>query len=149
MDSKSNVLYLGIPEEHKGTIMEGKTKKRKQRNTQFKKWSTSKAYKRNSEQISNTLNSCFNFDSQYGCIWLSLVLLPWDLWTKSNCLQKATVQSPLTTMVWRLRETWALQVDFFQFCTSREGIQHICLVYTKLHALSYPKSRKLVILLFW
>ena len=40
-------------------------------------------------------------------------------------------------MVWRLRETWALQVDFFQFCTSREGIQHICLVYTKLHALSY------------
>ena len=26
-------------------------------------------------------------------------------------------------MVWRLRETWALQVDFFQFCTSREGIQ--------------------------
>ena len=55
---------------------------------------------------------------------------------KKQLLQKATVQSRFTTMVWRLRETWALQVDFFQFCTSREGIQHICLIYTKLHALS-------------
>ena len=47
--------------------------------------------------IAKILKSWFNSNSEFGCIWLSLVLLLWDFWWKNICLQQATFQSPRTT----------------------------------------------------
>ena len=72
----------------------------KLRNTQFKYSKTSKAHKRNPKlrlsPITKILKSWFNSNSEFGCIWFSLVPLPWDFIGKNTCLQKATFQSPRT-----------------------------------------------------
>ena len=136
----------------KGIIMEGKTEKRKQRNTQFKISNTSKAHKRKTKAnlwpITKILNSWFNSYSECGCIWLSLVLLLWDFWGKNICLQQSN-NLPFNhlgqQMVWRLlQERGHCRLNFLhQFARHVKAYDNICLVYTKLHALSYGNKLSL------
>ena len=54
---------------------------------------------------------CFN--SEFGCIQFSLILLPWDLGRKKQtACRKQRFNNLGQQMIWQLQETWALQVEF-------------------------------------
>jgi hypothetical protein len=54
---------------------------------------------------------CFN--SEFGCIQFSLILLPWDLGRKQQtACRKQRFNNLGQQMIWQLQETWALQVEF-------------------------------------
>ena len=68
--------------------------------------------------------SILNSNSEFGCIWLSYVLLLWDFWGKIFACRKQPFNHLGQQMVWRLQGTWALQVEFSSpIYTSREGIR--------------------------
>jgi len=53
----------------------------------------------------------FQFNSEFGCVELSSLLLLWDLGEKTTACRKQRFNQLGQQVAWQLQEAWALQVE--------------------------------------
>ena len=98
-----------------------------------------KSLKRTNGIQSYFMPTWFNSTSEIGCIWWSLVLLPWDFLRKTYLPAESNLSSTSDNKWYDdCKERGHCRLDFLhQFTRHVKAHDNICLLYTKLHALSY------------